>query len=344
MQVTVTNIKSGKVSNGLSFRYGVAMFISSFSPMEGPADTPTTVTIFGQGFVAPVSVEIAGISVPQWDVLSVAGTEIVARSKPIPESARDCGDTGGAITVINIGSNTKATSTQSFTYRASRPLITSVQVGGAGNTVTKCGDLCPVCSGLPTVTVHGSGFQSGMTATLESSVGGGVAGPVVTTFIDANTLRFTLPDLTDIDLGSVGCTISGTSGLLYVPTGVGLTIRNPRNDCSDKLRAAIVMNPCSAISVCIPSYTVLITVSPAGGGSVSSVPGGVGCAGAVCTGHFISGTISTLIASPSAGFTFGSWGGDCLSCSTDVCTGIAITGDVTCSVAFSPVPTPAPGP
>ncbi|MCJ7441288.1 MAG: IPT/TIG domain-containing protein, partial [Thermoanaerobaculaceae bacterium] len=55
-QVTVTNIGNGKKSSGVGFRYGVAMFISSFSPMEGPADTPTTVTIFGQGFVAPVSV------------------------------------------------------------------------------------------------------------------------------------------------------------------------------------------------------------------------------------------------------------------------------------------------
>jgi len=245
-QVTVTDISNGKVSNGMGFRYGVTMFISSFSPMEGPADTPTTVTIFGQGFVAPVSVEIAGISVPQWDVLSVAGTEILARTKPIPESARTCGDTGGAITVINIGSNTKATSTQSFTYRAIRPLITSVQIDGGGNFVQQYVPVAvppsvAVCS-IPwsshNVTIHGSGFQQGMTANFGS-------GPVVATFVDSNTLTMALPDLTSVGLNQVSCTTgAGACGNRSVPTLVSVTVDNPHNGCSDTLGGAIVINPC----------------------------------------------------------------------------------------------------
>jgi hypothetical protein len=247
MQVTVTNIKSGKVSNGLSFRYGVAMFISSFSPMEGPADTPTTVTIFGQGFVAPVSVVATAGGLYQWDVLSVAGTEIVARSKPLPESARTCGDVTATLTVTNIDSNTVATATNPFTYRAIRPLITSVQIDSGTNTVQQYVPVAvppsvAVCStpwSSHRVTIRGSGFQQGMTVNFGP-------GPVVATFVDANTLTLAqLPDLSSIGLNQIGCTTgAGACGGRYVPTQVSLTVSNPRNGCSDTLNGAVVVNPC----------------------------------------------------------------------------------------------------
>jgi hypothetical protein len=240
--VTVTNIGNGKVSNGVDFRYGVTMFISTFTPMEGPADTATTVTIFGQGFVAPVSVEVtAGGVQMQWDVLSVAGTEIVARSKPIPEQARTCGDVGSPITVININSSQTATSNQSFTYRAVRPLISSVQLAGGGNTVLQYVPVAvppsvAVCAtpwNLYSVTIHGSGFQPGMTA----SFGGGA--PVVTTFVDANTLTLAgLPDLTSVGLNQVTCTTgAGACGNRNVPTSVSVTVANPNNGCRTRLAA-----------------------------------------------------------------------------------------------------------
>lgn len=247
-QVTVTNIKSGKASNSLGFRYGVAMFISSFSPMEGPADTATTVTIFGQGFVAPVTVVATAGGLYQWDVLSVAGTEIVARSKPLPESARTCGDVPATLTVTNVNSNTTATATNPFTYRAIRPLITSVQLAGGGNTVLQYVPVAvppsvAVCStpwsSYP-VTIKGSGFQQGMTVNF------GPAGPVVATFVDANTLTLAqLPDLTSVGLNSISCTTgAGACGSRFVPTQVSVTVNNPHNGCSDTLNGAFLINPC----------------------------------------------------------------------------------------------------
>jgi hypothetical protein len=247
-QVTVTNITNGKVSNAVGFRYGVTMLISSFTPMEGPADTPTTVTIFGQGFVAPVTVVAAAGGLYQWDVLSVAGTEIVARSKPIPESARTCGDVAATLTVTNVNSNTSATATNPFTYRAIHPLISSVQLAGGGNTVLQYVPVAvppsvAVCA-TPwnnySVTIHGSGFQQGMTA----SFGGGA--PVVATFVNANTLTLGgLPDLTSVSLNQISCTTgAGACGGRYVPTSVSVTVANPNNGCSDTLGGAIVINPC----------------------------------------------------------------------------------------------------
>jgi hypothetical protein len=235
------------VSNGVGFRYGVKMFISSFTPMEGPADAPTTVTIFGQGFVAPVSVVAVAGGQYQWDVLSVAGTEIVTRSKPIPESARTCGDVTATLTVTNIDSNTVATATNPFTYRAIRPLITSVQIDAVSNVVQQYVPVAvppsvAVCStpwSSHTVTIKGSGFQQGMTVNFGS-------GPVVATFVDANTLTLAqLPDLSSIGLNQIGCTTgAGACGGRFVPTQVSVTVNNPRNGCSDTLNGAVVINPC----------------------------------------------------------------------------------------------------
>jgi hypothetical protein len=54
VSVTVRNLGNGLVaSSPVQFRYGEAMFISSISPNEGPADVETLVTIFGQGFESP---------------------------------------------------------------------------------------------------------------------------------------------------------------------------------------------------------------------------------------------------------------------------------------------------
>jgi len=250
-QVTVTNIKSGKASNSLGFRYGVTMFISSFSPMEGPADTATTVTIFGQGFVAPVTVVATAGGLYQWDVLSVAGTEIVARSKPLPESARTCGDVPATLTVTNVNSNTTATATNPFTYRAIRPLITSVSIDGTGNSVTQyLPGTCNLTWASHTVTIRGTGFQSGMLARF------GSVGPVITTFVDANTLTLRLPDLTGIGLNSIPCDDGGGAGSRFVPTPVEVTVINPRNSCENTLGGAIILNPCIITCQILPAPTV----------------------------------------------------------------------------------------
>ena len=64
------------------------------------------------------------------------------------------------------------------------------------------------------------------------------------------------------------------------------------------------------------SYT--LSVTNGGGGSVTSSPQGINC-GASCSSSFATGAPVTLTASPSAGYQFGGWSGDCsgngLTCS-----------------------------
>src|SRR5262245_39169910 len=81
-----------------AFRFTPAIQITSWSPTVMPATGPfTPVTIFGQGFQAPVAVQLAGIPATP---ISVSATEIQAiPSAPLLSS---CSDIGGRISVTNI--------------------------------------------------------------------------------------------------------------------------------------------------------------------------------------------------------------------------------------------------
>jgi predicted carbohydrate-binding protein with CBM5 and CBM33 domain len=58
------------------------------------------------------------------------------------------------------------------------------------------------------------------------------------------------------------------------------------------------------------SYTLGVTRSGTGSGTVSSSPGGISC-GSTCSATFTSGTSVVLTATPAAGSTFAGWSGAC---------------------------------
>ena len=72
---------SACISGPVSFTYTVGLSIFGFTPDHGDANT--TVTITGQGFVAPLIVTFGG---SQGTVISVSGTQVLA--KPPAEDAR----------------------------------------------------------------------------------------------------------------------------------------------------------------------------------------------------------------------------------------------------------------
>ena len=250
-QVTAINMTSGKISNALTFRYGNAMFISAVAPNEGPDLGGTMVTIFGQGFVAPVAVTLAGVPA---QILTVAGTEIVV--KALAPSERACEPITGPVSVTNIDSNLSADG-PSFTYRPARPLITSVevfspQVPPGSNIVREYDPTRPApCSTndaypLYTVIVRGENFEqyANSTASAMSVIFENPDVEVLTTWVSANEVRFTLPDLSAVVLDTAACTINGAPGLRDIPTGIPFTIRNNNNLCEDTLDPAIILEPC----------------------------------------------------------------------------------------------------
>jgi hypothetical protein len=132
--VTVKNVASGLTSAAVTYTYTSPMLITSATNLTQRNDQPfTSVTIFGQGFQAPLAVTLAGV--PAF-VQSVSATEVVV----VPGTPTSCGTIGGPIVVTDITTGETATSTLQFSYILSMS-ITSVSpnVGQAGISVTITG-------------------------------------------------------------------------------------------------------------------------------------------------------------------------------------------------------------
>ncbi len=120
--VTVKNISSGVISNAdVTFTYTPAVKITAWSNNVQTLGGPyTPVKIYGQGFQAPVAVDLAG-----WGafVQSVSATEIdVIPGNALPTG---CADITGPIKVVNIDTGDFAIA-GSFTYVVLKPAITGI--------------------------------------------------------------------------------------------------------------------------------------------------------------------------------------------------------------------------
>ncbi len=134
--VTVKNIGSGVVSNGVDFRFTPAVQLTAISNNVQRTDVQfTAVTIYGQGFDAPVAVSLAGIAAI---VQSVSATEIVVL--PVFPLLSGCSNLSGDVSVTNINTGDTATGL-SFTYIVPQMAITGVtpSVGVTGDQVTITG-------------------------------------------------------------------------------------------------------------------------------------------------------------------------------------------------------------
>jgi hypothetical protein len=86
------------------------------------------------------------------------------------------------------------------------------------------------------------------------------------------------------------------------------------------------------------AYTLAVSRSGTGSGTVTSSPSGINC-GTTCSADFSSGSSVTLTATPASGSTFGGWTGDCSGAGT-VCTiSMAASRSVTATFNTSAVTT-----
>lgn len=227
--VTVKNIASGIVSNAtVNFTYTPPVAITAWTNnvqlLGGPY---VPVTIFGQGFQAPVAVDLAGVGA---NVTSVSATEIVV----IPGSpfVQSCADITGPIHVVNIDTGDSA-SAGSFTYVVQKPAITGISPanscpGGApcvpnggtgGGAVTISGLLLPDSVGSADVKF---GTQTAFVNTA-SSTSLGVTAPITGTA--APTCVAPNPPGTPTVVSTVdvivtdrvtGCSVTATGAFQYI--------------------------------------------------------------------------------------------------------------------------------
>jgi uncharacterized repeat protein (TIGR01451 family) len=137
--VRVHEVTSGvDASLANAFRFVTKAQITSADNTLQRVDQPfTPVTIFGQGFLAPVAVTLAGIPAK---IVSVSATELLVL--PTAPFLNACTDVTGPIIMTNINSGDTATG-PNFTYQVAitKPIITAVSpsVGPPGATVTISG-------------------------------------------------------------------------------------------------------------------------------------------------------------------------------------------------------------
>ena len=82
------------------------------------------------------------------------------------------------------------------------------------------------------------------------------------------------------------------------------------------------------------SYTLTVSKSGTGSGTVTSNPSGISC-GTDCAESYTSNTVVTLTATAATGSTFGGWGGDCSACGTNTSCQIVMTSNKTCIATFN---------
>lgn len=233
ISIKVTNQSSGRSGVATSsFRYGVAMQITSIAPGEGPVTGGTTVTIFGQGFDEPVAVSM-GQHAQQ--VISVSGSEIVVRTVAV--QVTNCSDVSGATAVTNIESGSSATG-PTFTYRVARPSIFSVSPFSGPQT------------GNTLVTISGSNFAPTMVVDFIIS-GTAFAGSVQS--VSSSSISVRSPAIPNNVLGTQTCDDNGNpvppdptpdpDGERYLAVTANVRVTDPATGCTATLNGVFTFNP-----------------------------------------------------------------------------------------------------
>ena len=107
------------------------------------------------------------------------------------------------------------------------------------------------------------------------------------------------------------------------------------DSCGSSLVCSITMDSdktCEAVFESL--YTLTITKSGTGDGTVTSSPAGIDC-GSTCSTDFINGTSVTLTVTVSGNNAFFGWSGDCSSCGNSMSCTINMNSDKICNAEFN---------
>jgi len=221
VDLLVKNLGTGFATVAQSaFQYGAGgadvPFVSAIAPSQGPYSGGTLVTVYGQGFDAPVAVEMGGVG---QQIVSVTGTEIVIRTVAVDVTS--CADVTGATMVTNVETGESATGPD-FRYRVPQPVVTGVSPGSGS------------ANGGTTVTISGQGFSSPLRVLF-----GDQAASVQSVSSDGTQIVVTTPTFSG-DLNTEAC---GDGGERFVPTAVDVQMENLVTTCDDTFSQGFVFNP-----------------------------------------------------------------------------------------------------
>ncbi len=280
--IEVFDIRSGfTATRDNAFQYGGGeMFISTIAPSEGTYFGGDLVTIFGNGFEGPVAVSFGGRG---QQVVSVSGTEIVARSIG-PVEIANCNRPSGGFTVVNIETNESFNSGLTFTYRPVEPRIGSISVTSTTADVDTGSVLGP-----DRLTMTGSGFDR-QNLSPQVTFGGERAGGVAVTSLDPDPFYEGngVGDVMVMDIPSFrvpfpeeACTTGGgASGMRYLDQRVDIVVTARDTACSDTVTGAFTYIPndtsCRADPVAPTAPTPRIGASTVAGMTVTVLDASTG--------------------------------------------------------------------
>jgi hypothetical protein len=231
--VTVKNISNGVVSNAtVIFTYTPKVQITAYSNNTQLVGSLTPMTIYGQGFQAPVAVSLAGIGAL---VQSVAATEIVVL--PGNPLITGCTDLSGDIRVVNIDTGDGATATNAFTYHLLKPAVTGVNPNSScpGN-VTPCPN-----GGIGNIPVTITGISLPGAANAQVKFGTQTA---FVTSSDGSTMLVTAPPTS---AAAPTCTGGNTAGTPQVASTVDVVVIDATTTCQTTASGAFqYVIPCVA--------------------------------------------------------------------------------------------------
>lgn len=230
--ILVKNVNSGFSTVALgSFKYGSEVLITAMGPGSGPFTGGTRVTIFGQGFDAPVAVSLGGVG---QQVVSVTGTEIeiITSGVAVAQCPANGLVTVTGVSVTNIESGASGAADLGFNYVVPRPLIFSVSPtsGSIGATVTITGQNL---GGTVRVTFGGD-TSTGSSAQILTNNGSTITARVPT---PPPSFTFTTQPCDGNGDGNAGGTQS-------IPTPISVTITDlAGTGCATTLSNAFTLNP-----------------------------------------------------------------------------------------------------
>lgn len=238
VNIRVLNICGGLDGNlNDSFKYGPDIKVTAVGPGAGTTAGGDIVTIYGQGFDAPVAVTFAGVGA---QIIGISNNEIVAKTGGYLEP--DCKNISGDVCVTDVDCGIEACCQECWTYVSPKLNISYIT---------------PTSGDYPgTITIYGFGFYP----------------PLDILFGDSSALGYTFVDETQITAVGIPpfsgtydtetCTdASGCSGRRNINTPVDISVTSFSTGCDDKFSSFFYIPADTACHANPPTCNITSTVS-----------------------------------------------------------------------------------
>ena len=232
VDILIKNVNSGfNTVASDAFKYGSDVLITAMGPGSGPFTGGTRVTIFGQGFDAPVAVSLGGVG---QQVVSVTGTEIEFITSGVTVSACPANGlvTVTGVSVTNIESGASGSAGLGFNYVVPRPLIFGVSPtsGTIGTTAT----------------ISGQNFSSTVRVTFAGDSSSGSSAQILSQSATSISVRVPTPP-PGFSFATQPCDGNGdgnAGGTQNIPTPVSVTVTDlSGTGCATTLANAFTLTP-----------------------------------------------------------------------------------------------------